>query len=112
MVTREEYAWSAGFFDGEGTVYSNKRYEKGKNRKSYRIMACIGQKDYETLETFKHITGVGTWSTEKSGFNRLSISKFEHVQHLACILWPWLGSVKKDQFIKAFKEFYDGNNLR
>src|SRR5262249_18833183 len=51
--------------------------------------------------------------TKRSSSNRkpswrpwwvLSFTSFENVQALFCYLWPWLGSVKRNQFLRVRSE--------
>jgi hypothetical protein len=57
IVSSEEVAWAAGFFDGEGTTGT---YRDGSTTtKRCRIQISASQNDREVLDRFAMIVGVG-----------------------------------------------------
>lgn len=68
MTTEIEWAWLAGFFDGEGCVRGRSywRHDKAKPRHSVAISLVITQRDREVLDRIQAMTGVGT-VTSKTG---------------------------------------------
>lgn len=112
-MNREELAWAAGFFDGEGCFYHGvrKRYA-GSAGGPYRWTETrITQAHPQVLERFQQAVGLGKvygpydkkrpnqrpqWQYLASGFH----------QTLAIIamLWPWLGSVKRAQAASVIRE--------
>lgn len=97
-----EYAWCAGFFDGEGNVgyrYSN---DGVRPYRSPALVLQIAQTDLEVLERFKKAMGVGTiigpysHKTENSSdYWVYRANAYSDIQHVILSMWPYLGSVKK-----------------
>lgn len=103
VVCREELAWAAGFFDGEGSTSFVK-----KGRKSLRRCVNLGIMQTgspETLERFQvAVGGIGringpyhhrnpVWAP----FWKFASQRFEHVQAIIAMLWPFLSAAKKEQ---------------
>lgn len=102
-MNREELAWAAGFFDGEGCF--NAPMQKARGRHS--LQATVSQVHTETLERFREAVGFGviygpiqrtvrpiwTWK----------VGSYEQVQMLMCVLWPWLSPPKKPQAAEAVR---------
>jgi hypothetical protein len=90
---RENLAWAAGFFDGEGhTSVNNYDYVK----------VDVAQVDRVSLERLREATGVGIISgpfTPKKGrpYFVYRIHGYERVQYFIAVLWPWLGPEKRAQ---------------
>jgi len=113
-----ELAWSAGFFDGEGTTGSCFRPEK-----RYRqVRLHISQVDRRNLERFKKsVGGIGyiTGPIIRPGVNRKPIYIYRtdavpDIQAVLRLLWPWLSPAKKDQATIAltrWKELGDKLNI-
>jgi hypothetical protein len=60
-VSREERAWAAGFFDGEGcfTIRRASQYGDRWHRRA-RPVATLANTDFDALQRFHVIAGVGT----------------------------------------------------
>ena len=102
-TTREDLAWAAGFFDGEGCVTFNR--SRGRNS----IVVSIRQHHPEVLEKFARVVGVGKVSGPyKSGSGgdcwSFQVSGFERCQFIAALLWEWLGTPKRDQFARHLND--------
>jgi hypothetical protein len=101
-----ELAWCAGFFDGEGSSYS---YIENGN--TVIIASQVGQKDSSQLllKRFqKAINGYGLIrgaGKKKVDFYLLRLRGFELTQYTICLIWKWLGPIKKEQYKKAVR-FY------
>lgn len=103
---REELAWAAGFWDGEGCSgnwsFGIKGYPERKPQRVCR--AILGQKTSPLLTRFKEAVGFGkVYGPYLSSRNQMrwQVQSFEHVQAVAAILWSWLGESKRSQFRKA-----------
>jgi len=101
---REELAWAAGFFDGEGCTTLHKWG-------GMRPRVTIGQVDREVLDRFKLAVGRGNvrgpYKKKTPRHQKSYIYDaygFEKSQAIMCMLWNWLGSIKKEQFKKAMTE--------
>lgn len=104
VVNRENLAWAAGFFDGEGCFSSCLRYDDNTKKK---YIASIGQVDRKGLERFQEAVQLGkiygpygpygNRFKNARPFYRLDIYGFEQSQALLALLWTWLGPVKRQQ---------------
>jgi len=93
-LPREDLAWAAGFFDGEGHV-SCPNPQKG------RMLLSVGQTDTRPLERLQQLFGVGAiygpfTKDRRKPYWQWSIQNFEEVQYVIAAMWPWL-TVKKEQ---------------
>lgn len=101
-------AWAAGFYDGEGCCITRTGHNKISNSTNLSICLGVAQVRKEPLERFKNTIGFGNIRLVRNGerkIHRLDYTKFENVQYIICILWPYLSVPKKEQYIKASKEF-------
>lgn len=104
---REDLAWAAGFFEGEGCV----RAAQDKQNKSLwegRTYFDVSQSDREMLDRFQRIFGCGKVYGPYSKPNRLPyyrffVVNFEQVQMLVILLWPWLSQRRRAQATLALK---------
>jgi hypothetical protein len=105
---REELAWAAGFFDGEGCFSWTQKAAWG--------CAAIGQTNRESLERFQRaVGGIGKiygpydfrrkdrWSRKVQWFFRAS--RREHVQALVLMLWFKLGAIKRAQALDVLSRY-------
>ena len=112
MVTDTDWAWAAGFFDGEGHISTRNRTGNGhlpKYRSGRSIVICINQHHREVLDRFYDIVGYGNVTMiTKTRPERSALSgtyesfswrcgKREGVLHAVEHMWPYLGSVKRLQ---------------
>ena len=106
MITNEELAWAAGFFDGEGCVCNS-----GKSYLPHLYITQVGHgsKEPEVLIKFKGIVGFGKiYKKVKYGSSFIytfNISVVVIVKKVFNILWPYLSSVKKNQAIRVFSKY-------
>jgi len=110
MWNREELAWAAGFFDGEGSFCV-----LIPNRKTMRPMlhATIHQTNKITLERFQTACGglgriTGPYTKARAWNSKpywvWQTSKFEHAQQVVLCLWPWLSSPKRTQALAMLRK--------
>ena len=99
-VDREELAWAAGFFDGEGCF--------SFTAKAGYATVAVGQVERAPLERFqKAVGGLGTiygpyfklypGRMSKQPWHQYRAYRREHVQAIAALLWFWLGDTKRRQ---------------
>lgn len=109
---REELAWAAGFFDGEG-CFSNFRRPNVMS-----VQATIAQTNVEPLERFRAaVGGVGRLNGPYiRGKNKpvyyYAVSGWKNTQAVAALLWAFLSSPKRlkyQQIIKVQKVEYIPN---
>lgn len=113
-MNREELAWSAGFFDGEGcTMLRRDRRPNDPTRKpTLNVGIAINQIDRRVLDRFLEAVGTGTirgpyktpggrdqWRYVADGHARVTA--------VVAFLWPWLGEVKREQARRVLGDYLD-----
>lgn len=111
---REELAWAAGFFDGEGCF---RLHTKGGTEGRYYAQTTINQIHPEVLERFqKAVLGLGKIhgpdqpcgtkmdGSPKSPLWNYRCTNFEGTQAIYAMLSPFLGSVKREQGRKVLSQ--------
>lgn len=109
-TTREEMAWAAGFFDGEGHVGSHVGRLRGRYvRRDLQI--AISQTDRQVLDRFREsVGGIGRVggpfvrsyrNPNERDVYAYQVGRFEYVQAICAMLWQWLSPVKRAQFSSA-----------
>jgi len=109
---REELAWAGGLFEGEGTFYV-------KPRPYGRYAALrIHMSDEDVIRRFADIFGLkvlGPYRKDPATSNfknpplefkpwwTAESAKFETVQAIGAMLWPWLGKRRREQFRLVMK---------
>jgi hypothetical protein len=104
-LNREELAWAAGFFDGEGST-SLRQIKGGYSG----LTLDIGQKDREVLDRFQAAVG----GLGKVYFNpsrpaspySFTTGRFETIQAILAMLWPFLGTLKRAQAFRALTTYW------
>lgn len=98
VASDTDYAWAAGFFDGEGTT----SVLKAQRDKYAYIRMGISQKLTEPLERFLQIVGKGKiYKSNTRDIYSWNCYKQEDVEIVLNLLWPYLTSVKREQANKA-----------
>lgn len=117
MRDREELAWAAGFFDGEG--YVGLAHQHWKDRCRRQLHAHIAQTDPRPLERFQAAIGFGRVTKRNTDTPYLAnkqhwkdqwrwdVSSFEHVQAMTAMLWVFLCPIKQEQARGALLAYYD-----
>lgn len=105
-IDREELAWCAGFFDGEGNVGAYDR-KKGDYIQP-RLILQIAQTDSFVLERFAKAVGVGNLTgpykpktLKSSVYWCYRIEGMNNVQHVVALMWNWLSPQKQGDAIVA-----------
>lgn len=104
-----ELAWSAGFYDGEGSVSCT----ANNGNHHTRVQLSIGQKNdpnrkpAATLRRFALAIGVGSiYKKVKKGpetqQSQYLISRRTDVEYALTLLWPYLSEAKRKQARYAF----------
>ncbi len=105
---KENLAWAAGLFDGEGCFCISHK----KNKLSGNLRAIICMTEKEPIERFLNIVKIGKIvldhgeQPEKNckAVYRWYVHGYEKVQFIIIILWNWLSKFRKLQAIKKLKE--------
>ena len=99
-LKREQLAWAAGFFDGEGSIHS----ANSKLKKTYPNVGItqVGAHGRELLERFQNAVGgigkiYGPYKKTIAGNPRYQWETwgFEKSQAVIAMLWEFLGPVKR-----------------
>jgi hypothetical protein len=104
MTRRQELAWAAGFFDGDGCFGYTPRTG---------ICVAIGQRDRDVLDRFLRIAGVGKvygpYERTSGGLGgerlfQYRAQGFEKTQAIAALLWFKLDAAKRAQAIDVLRK--------
>ena len=97
---REDLAWAAGLFEGEGCL----NFKRETSKPSFcGIRANLASTDADTASRFAAIVGVGKLRVQKPyglGTKEVyywSIHSFENVQYLIALFWCWLGERRRNK---------------
>lgn len=106
---REDLAWAAGFFDGEGTIGGYSKLEEAHICFSLRVY----QTERTTLERFhRAVLGIGSvvgpyFRKDRKAHHKpaytYDVSGHRQVQAVIAMLWPFLSQPKKEQAKKALR---------
>ena len=102
-VNREELAWAAGLFDGEGFI----GHLKTSSAKYLHLRLSVGQTDAPMLHRLNQaLWNLGRVSgptilPHRKPFWVLNINGFEACQAAIAAMWPWLSQPKRCQAKKA-----------
>lgn len=101
--TREDLAWAAGLFEGEGCFTTSRR---GRFQ-----CAKVSMTDADVVERFNAIIGFGSltnlrlsqknpkWKDQRCW----TVSNFEGFQAVVVMLWPWLGERRRARAIEVLQ---------
>lgn len=111
-TNREELAWAAGFFDGEGSIYTSVMGRS--NNSSKNIHLDIAQIHPFVLERFIRAVGIGKLygpyapKTKNSRqYWRYTASGYASCQAVVGLLWNWLSPVKQEQASTALASWLE-----
>ena len=110
-INREELAWAAGFYDGEGTCYARST----RRRPQVQLLLSLSQVNVERLVRFRDALGgkgriYGPIKLKRPSppqwqpVHHWYVSSFEDVQASVALLWTWL-SRESQQVSRAFRRF-------
>lgn len=116
-MNRENLAWAAGLFDGEGCFFLGGRKRGG--RVETWIETRITQAHPEVLHRFREALGMGRvygpYGRSKSNHRpqwQYVIYGLQGTQATIAMLWPWLGTVKRGQASSVLLRLREANTLR
>lgn len=111
---REELAWAAGFFDGEGTVCCS---TVGNGKGTLSLKLRIPNREFAPIARFWNAVGqIGsingpyerTSPTDSPRAHPIGVfqsHRFEHIQAIVAMLWKWLSEPKKRQITKEINKY-------
>lgn len=97
--TREDIAWAAGLFEGEGCFYTQQNHRRHRivtNRDLRAFCAGMVMTDEDTVRRFATIMGFGHCRTTRpknpthKQLYEWRTGSFEGFQATVAMLWPWL----------------------
>lgn len=107
-MNKQELAWAAGFFDGEGSAY----LVKTRQQNSPTMAVNIGQTDPRPLQRFVDALGfgkVGGPYKTTGGANKdrwqIQFSGKDHVHQFIWMLWPYLSEPKREQIDRVWSKY-------
>lgn len=111
-MTREtDLAWAAGFYDGEGSTVPVRQMKRGRST----MAVTISQKDPEVLEKFAAIVGRGYLTppcrpsaSKPNPCWQFRVNRWRHCLGVMDLLWPYLGTLKREQFLRVKAEVMAG----
>lgn len=113
MPSSEDYAWAAGFWDGEGCVFFSRirRVAPRQNEFYSHISARVTQKDRRILDRFAALFPFGSvHPTLDRKHDRTywewRISKVADLEPFLTLLWPYLGETKREQAERCIAAYH------
>jgi hypothetical protein len=105
MVTPENIAWFAGFYEGEGTCYIQRGGRNG-TRPEWRLAVIqVPQNITEPLEKCLEIWGYGIiWGPNNDGKYTWRVSNRKQVREIVTLIRPWLSQKRRQQIDAALAE--------
>lgn len=111
-INREDLAWAAGLFEGEGSFCVRQH-----NGRVLSVFTTINTyTDLPILKRFYEIVGLGKILGPYTRFNKEGkplktcwswrAESFEHAQAVMVMLWPWLGERRKSKAKECFTKFH------
>ncbi len=104
LRTRENLAWAAGLFEGEGCFSS----AGGRG-----LHASVNMTDEDVVRRFQSVVQMGIIYPRKParvGWKpqwQWLIGSFEHFQALGAMLWPWLHARRRARFKTILKRYHE-----
>jgi len=99
-----DYAWAAGFWDGEGCVSLTYRQWSENTPRIPRIVVQVAQVDRRVLDRFQSVVGYGNVlgpykprSNNAQPYHVWRVEGVPHLQRMRDLLAPYLGEVKLNQ---------------
>lgn len=98
IPSREDVAWAAGLFEGEGNISGY-----AKARRGFRL--ALWMTDADVVKRFSDIVQVGSFggpynypsAPNSKPLYRWRTGSFEHGQYVLAMLWPYLGIRRKQR---------------
>lgn len=105
---REQLAWCAGFFDGEGNVCVSRGAIRSQTVQINRLVLD------RLVSATKLCSITGPYVSKDQTYERqpqyfYSLNNFEEVQAFVAMIWPWLGIIKRRQARAALLHYLSGS---
>jgi hypothetical protein len=102
-IDREQLAWAAGFFDGEGSTFAKSDRDRPDYHQLGIAVPQAGLQVPEALVRFRAaMLGMGRIDPpSKGGPHKWRARGFVDAQQTVVLLWPYIGQVKRQQAAAA-----------
>jgi hypothetical protein len=105
MAIDTDYAWAAGFFDGEGTVGVNRGAPNKLGVQRAYLRITVAQKPRPLLDRFQAIfEGGNVYHDKKRNMHTYSAASQPMAFAVICHIWPYIGEQKRRDFVRAIAE--------
>lgn len=104
---REDMAWAAGLFEGEGSiVWTSVPPRNNTKKRHYRCQLSLHSTDEDVVRRFHKVIGIGVvngpynYSTKKTKRKPSwywAVGSHERVQAAIAMMWPWLCSRRRER---------------
>lgn len=108
-MNREELAWAAGIFDGEGYAGCVDRSKEGRRHPRISLVVVQWHSPEIPLRFQAALGGlghVGSRSRGEAEEYKWATASFEIVQASAAMLWAWLSSTKQAQIARTLEQYH------
>lgn len=111
VLSREELAWAAGLYDGEGSTIFFETPRKTAGNYLHIRAAVAQDKDPGVLNRFRAAVGeigkvYGPYKRPPARLQwRYDAGGFERTQAVIAMLWPWLSQPKRRQAVEALNRY-------
>ena len=113
QINREDLAWAAGLFEGEGS------FTFARRGKYVSIVAELGMTDEDRVKRFQEVLGIGNTTVHtkpiKTHWKTMYLWKtgsFEGVQAVISMLWPWLGPRRRNRAKEILALWHQDKNTK
>jgi hypothetical protein len=99
LASREDLAWLAGLYEGEGSTSASVAHQKNTTP---MLSVTINMTDLDVLERAQRVAGMGKiYGPYQRGTNKphwmFKVQRQAHAYALLAALWPWLGMRRRGQ---------------
>jgi hypothetical protein len=107
VYDRESLAWAAGLFEGEGSI-------SGRLIGAPRM--SLGMTDEDVVQCFHVVVGCGKLRHQdphglgNKDLTVWAVQRFEHVQALVAMFWPWLGERRRARAVECLTTAKERHN--
>lgn len=102
-MSEVDYAWAAGFYEGEGTIHLMKS--------GGSVVLAVNQVTLEPLERLVEIFGGMIYGPHSYNDNqpiyRWNVYNRQHAQQIILKMWPWLSQRRQEQAWSVFDRHQD-----
>lgn len=107
LCTRENLAWAAGLFEGEGSFSYQRRGQY------MTIQVELGMTDEDRVRRFHAVVGIGNVTGPHNNTKphhkpiyRWKTGSFAGVQAIMAFMWPWLGPRRRNKAIELLTVYW------